>query len=125
MKLTAWTTLASLIVYIWISINVGRARMQHKVQAPLMEGPLEFLSVYRVQANTVEQLAMFLPALWMCAYFLGDMWAAGGGVIWIIGRIVYALGYYKDPAKRSMGFMLTFCASVFLIIGTAVGLIIH
>jgi glutathione S-transferase len=89
------------------------------------DGPVEFQSVLRVQANTVEMMVVFFPALWMCAYFESDMWAAVGGVAWSIGRIVYALGYYKDPGKRSVGFMITAFATIALMIGTAFGLLTH
>jgi glutathione S-transferase len=122
---TAWATLVALIVYIWIGYNVGKARAQFKISAPVMDGPVEFQSVMRVQANTVEQLVIFLPALWMCAYFLGDAWAAAGGALWSVGRIIYALGYYKAPAKREIGFGITFFSSMALMIGTAIGLYLH
>jgi len=125
MQMTAWVTLAALIVYIWMGFNVGKARGKYKVPAPAMEGPVEFQSVMRVQANTVEQLAIFLPVLWMCAYFHSDRWAAIGGAIWIVGRIVYALGYYKSPAKRDIGFGITFFSSIGLMIGTVIGLLSH
>jgi glutathione S-transferase len=122
MKCTAWTTLAALLVYFWVSANVGRARGKYKVPAPSIDGPVAFQSIYRVQANTVEQMVLFLPALWMCAYFLGDRWAAAGGVAWIAGRIIYALGYYKDPARRGLGFGISLLASLALMAGTIAGL---
>jgi glutathione S-transferase len=123
--LTAWVTLAAMLVYIWTGYNVGKARTVHKVPAPSMDGPVEFQSAMRVQVNTLEQLALFLPVLWMCAYFLSDRWAAIGGVVWIVGRILYALGYYKAPSKREIGFGITFAASVGLMIGTVIGLLSH
>ena len=51
MKWTAWSTLIALLVYVWISLNVVKARIRHKIQAPVMDGPIEFQSVLRVQAN--------------------------------------------------------------------------
>lgn len=123
MHLTAWTTLAVLVLFIWLSVNVGRARKKYNVAAPSTDGPLEFQSIMRVQLNTVEQLLLFFPALWMCAYFYSDRFAAAGGIVWIVGRIIYALSYYKDPAKRGPGFGLTILASVGLMIGTILGLI--
>jgi glutathione S-transferase len=123
MKWTAWTTVAALLTYFWVFANVGRARGKYKVVAPSIDGPIEFQRVYRVQINTVEQMVLFLPALWMCAYFFSDRWAAAGGIVWVIGRIVYALGYYRDPAKRELGFGISIVANVALIIGTVVGLI--
>jgi glutathione S-transferase len=125
MQWTAWTTLAALCVYFWIMANVGRARATYKVAAPSTDGPPEFQSIVRVQVNTVEQMVMFLPALWMCAYFFSDRWAALGGVVWIIGRIVYALGYYKAPGKRGVGFGITTLANFALMLGTVAGLLMH
>lgn len=123
MQWTAWTTLAALAVYFWMLANVGRARGKFKIAAPATDGPSEFQSVLRVQMNTVEQMVMFLPALWMCAFYFGDRSAALGGAVWIIGRILYAIGYYKAPAKRSVGFALTMLGTLGLMIATAVGLL--
>jgi glutathione S-transferase len=122
---TAWASLVAIFVYIWMLMNVGKARGKFQISAPTTDGPVEFQSVLRVQANTVEQMVVFFPALWMCAYFASDMWAAVGGLVWSLGRVIYALGYYKEPGKRSAGFGITSLATIGLIIGTAVGLIMH
>jgi glutathione S-transferase len=124
MKWTAWATVAVLLTYIWILANVAMARGKYKVVAPSIDGPIEFQRVYRVQINTVEQIVLFLPALWMCAYFFSDRWAAAGGIVWVVGRIVYALSYYKDPAKRELGFGISMAANVAVMAGTVIGLVI-
>ena len=125
MKLTAWVTIASLLMYIWVFARAGKARGIYQVPAPASDGPTEFLIAQRVQANTVEQLVLFLPALWLCAVFMNDRLAALFGAVWVVGRIVYALGYYQSPAKRSPGFMIASFATVALLISGVVGLIIH
>jgi len=125
MKMTAWITLAALLFYFWTGLNVGRARGKYKVAAPSTDGPEEFQRVLRVQVNTLEQLALFLPTLWMCATFLSDRWAATAGLAWVLGRILYALAYYKEPAKRELGFGITVLASVALMIGTVIGLLMR
>ncbi|HSY28444.1 MAG TPA: MAPEG family protein [Burkholderiaceae bacterium] len=122
---TALVTLMALLVYSWMLTNAGKARGKYKVKAPATDGPIEFQSALRVQANTVEQMVVFFPALWLCAVFLGDSWAALGGLIWVIGRIVYALGYYQAPAKRSLGFGITAFGTLALMIGAAIGLFLH
>ncbi|MDL2356549.1 MAG: MAPEG family protein [Pseudomonadota bacterium] len=124
-NLTAWTTLAALGVYTWTGYKAGAARVKYKVLAPSMEGPLAFQSAQRVQANTLEQLPLLLAPLWLCALFLGDQWAAGGGVLWCVGRVLYALGYYRDPAKRELGFGVSLTACCLLMVGTGVGLLLH
>src|ERR1044072_1679935 len=86
MQLTAWATLAILGVYFWTGVMAGWARVKYKVPAPSMDGPLPFQSAQRVQANTLEQLPLVLAPLWLCGHFLGDAWAAAGGLAWCLGR---------------------------------------
>lgn len=125
LHLTGWITLAAMLMYIWVIFNVGKARGKFQISAPVCEGPAEFQSVLRVQANTVEQMILFFPALWMCAYFYSDLWAAIGGAVWIVGRIIYALGYYQEPKKRSAGFGISSFATLALMAGTMLGLVLH
>ena len=125
MQLTAWATLAILGVYFWTGVMAGWARVRYKVAAPSMEGPPAFQSAQRVQANTLEQLPLVLAPLWLCAYFLGDAWAAAGGLLWCVGRILYALGYYRDPAKREAGFIIGMVACGALVAASATGLLLH
>ncbi len=122
---TAWVTLAALLMYAWVLYNVGKARGKFGIHAPACDGPVEFLSVLRVQANTVEQMVAFFPALWTCAVFYNDVFAAVCGAVWVIARIMYALGYYQDPKKRSAGFTLSALAIFALMGGTAFGLIVR
>jgi glutathione S-transferase len=125
MRLTAWTTLAVLGVYFWTAVMAGWARARYKVPAPSMDGPLPFQSMQRVQANTLEQMPLVLAPLWLCAIYLGDAWAAAGGLAWCLGRILYALGYYRDPAKREAGFIIGMLACAALIVGSVVGLLLQ
>ena len=125
MHLTAWITLAALGVYTWTGFNAGAARVKYGVKAPSMEGPIGFQSAQRVQMNTLEQLPLLLAPLWLCALFLGDTWAAAGGALWCVGRILYALGYYRDPAKREAGFVIGIAACGLLVAGACTGLVLH
>jgi glutathione S-transferase len=61
--------------------------------------------------------------MWLCSFYLGDAWAAAGGSLWCVGRVVYALGYYRDPSKREAGFVIGMVASALLVLGTVVGLL--
>src|SRR5262245_54994057 len=104
----------ALLVYFWTSIKVGGARAAFKVPAPATDGPPEFQRVFRVQMNTLEQLVLFVPALWLFATCWGDLYAAIAGVVWPIGRIVYARGYYAAAEKRSLGFLIAFLSTAVL-----------
>ena len=122
---TAWVTLAALVMYAWLIYNVGKARGKFGINAPCCDGPVEFQSVLRVQANTVEQMVAFFPALWVCAVFYNDVFAAVSGAIWIVGRVLYAVGYYAEPKKRSAGFLVSTLGIALLMGGTAFGLIVR
>ena len=119
--LTAIVTTLALLVYVWVSLKVGGARGKFGVKAPSVDGPPDFLRVFRVQQNTLEQLALFVPALWIFASFHGDMVAAIIGLFWPIGRILYALSYYAAAEKRFAGFGLTFLPSIILVLGGLYG----
>lgn len=121
--LTALATLAALFVYFYCMIQVGRARFKHGVKPPSVDGPEEFMRVNRVHQNMEEQLIMFLPALWLFAIAWEDLWAAILGGLFVVGRIFYAQGYYKAAEKRSRGFGLSSLATIVLLLGSLVGVV--
>jgi glutathione S-transferase len=120
---TAAATLLVLALHFALSMMVGRARGRYGVKAPAITGHEQFERAYRVQMNTIEQMLFFLPAMWLCAVLLSDTAAAAGGVIWVIGRIVYAFRYLNDPASRALGIYISALAQVALWFGAAVGLV--
>jgi glutathione S-transferase len=116
-------TLLALLLYLIIGFNVAEARIKYKVRAPAVTGDEQFERAYRVQMNTLEQMAFFLPSLWLCAFYLSDIAAAVGGVVWIVGRGVYALAYIQDPASRGRGMMISLAAQIGLFLGALAGVI--
>ena len=116
--LPALTTLVAVLFYFVTIINVGRARGMHKIDGPAITGDPHFERVMRVQANTVEQLVAFLPALWIFAVFGSAAWASVIGSVWIVGRLIYAVGYYKAADKRDIGFGITALSTVVLWLGS-------
>src|SRR5262245_40010489 len=107
MPYVAIVTVLALVQLIVFGVLVGRARSRCGVQAPATSGHPEFERYYRVQMNTVEQLVLFLPALWVFAHFVSPPWAAVAGVVYIVGRVIYAVSYVRDPNSRTLGFALT------------------
>ncbi|PTS84659.1 MULTISPECIES: MAPEG family protein [unclassified Caulobacter] len=110
-------TLMALLAYIWMGARVGGARRKAGIPAPAMTGDPELERHIRVQANTLEWLPIFLPSLWLFALYWGDMIAAGLGVVWIVGRVLYALGYAQAADKRELGFMIQMAATAILLFG--------
>ena len=100
-------SLAMLLVYFWTGILVARARARLGVPAPATQGPDEFNRIFRAHVNTLEQLALGLPAFWILAQITRTQFAVGLASIWLVGRILYVLGYSAAAEKRSLGFTLT------------------
>jgi glutathione S-transferase len=119
----ALVSLLALVLNIALALNVARSRARHGVPAPATTGNPAFERDLRIHANTAEQLDAFITALWLCAIYLQPLAAAILGFIWIVGRIVYALGYAADPPKRIAGFSISMIALIILIVGALVGVI--
>lgn len=115
--LPALVTVFASIVYLVMVINVGRARFKYGVNPPAVTGNENFERVLRVQQNTLEQSIFFLPGLWLCALYLSPLIAAVLGGIWVLGRILYAWGYYQAAEKRMIGFALSSLSSMALVVG--------
>lgn len=107
-------TLAALLEYFVFSMLVGKARVVHGVMAPAITGPAGFERAYRVQMNTLELLVLFLPVLWLAGRYWSAACIASIGVVFLLGRIVYARAYVRDPARRGMGFGLSMLPIVVL-----------
>jgi uncharacterized membrane protein YecN with MAPEG domain len=109
-------TVLLLLQYSLFGVQVGAMRGKHGVKAPATSGAPEFERMYRVHYNTMEQLVMFLPLMWLFAHYVNAVWAAGIGVVFLVGRFLYRAEYLKDPASRSPGFALTFLPSAVMAI---------
>lgn len=117
-------TAIALLVYLVLTINVGRSRAKYKIMPPQMSGDPNFERVVRVQQNTLEQLVLFLPALWLFSEFISPVWGASLGAVWVVGRIVYAWGCYQAAEKRTLGFAIGSLTLLTLLGGSLVGIIL-
>ena len=112
--LTALVTLLALAFYFFTSINVSRTRTRTGVKVPAMSGHPDFERAFRIQMNTLEWMPILLPSLWLFAIDISDAMAATIGAVWIIGRIVYFIGYSQAAAKRGPGFAIQALAAITL-----------
>ena len=114
-------TLGALLFVFWTGILVAQARGKYKIAAPAVTGNPDFERTYRVQMNTLEWLPLFLVSFWIFATYWDQRVAALLGLVWIVGRFMYAQGYIAAAEKRSMGFLVQAVAVLLLFGGGLVG----
>jgi glutathione S-transferase len=122
---TALVTVFAIALYYWMGWNVGMARRQFSLKAPAISGNPDFERIFRVQANTLEWLPIFLPSLWLFASYVGDIYAAGLGVVWIAGRVIYMRGYAQAADGRHIGFGIQMLAATVLMIGDLIAIVLR
>ncbi len=124
MELVAIVLGLALAQYLYFTLRCGQARGRLGIPAPAMTGAPEFERRLRVQENTIEQLVIFVPALLLFARYVSEPTAAGLGLVFMLGRALYARAYLLDPAKRGPGFGMTLFANAVLLLGGLVGAIV-
>lgn len=120
MHYVALVTVIALLQFLWFGFMVARARGKYGVHAPATTGNETFERHHRVHMNTLEQLVMFLPALWMFAAYVSPLWASVLGGVYIIGRAIYSSAYVRDPRSRSLGFALSALPTLLLLLGVTI-----
>jgi uncharacterized membrane protein YecN with MAPEG domain len=123
MELVYLMILVALVEYCVMGALVGRARAKYGIAAPAMTGHPGFERVNRVHLNTLENLIIFVPAVWIFGQYTSATWAALLGAVFVIGRAVYAVGYIKAAEKRSVGAGISGITNLVLIAGALVGVI--
>jgi glutathione S-transferase len=116
-------TALALLQFLVFGFRVAKARGRYGVAAPAIAGNEIFERYFRVQQNTLEQLIVFLPALYVFSHYYSPLVAAGLGVVYLIGREIYAITYVKDPKKRELGYLVTALPVAILILGALFGAI--
>ncbi len=117
------TVLALLQLFVF-AFQVGKQRAKHEIKAPAISGEVEFERTFRVHQNTLEQLVIFVPALWLFGYYVHSLIGAGIGLVFIIARFVYRGSYLSDPSTRSTGFGIGALAMMVLLLGGLIGAVL-
>ena len=120
---TAFVTLLAIAVYFFLGTQVAAARGKYAVKLPATTGHPDFERIFRVQMNTLEWMPIFLVTLWLCAIYLSDLAAALLGLVWILGRVVYFIGYRRAVQKRLPGFLIQVSACILLFLGALAGVV--
>ena len=109
--------------FIFFTVQVGQARGRHGVKAPAITGHEEYERALRVQMNTLEQLACFLPVLFIAAVYWPGLYVAAIGVVYLVGRMLYWRAYMSDPTTRGPGFLLTAIPTFVLLVASLLGVL--
>jgi uncharacterized MAPEG superfamily protein len=114
----ALITALTVLVLVFATALVGRARGRYGIKVPATVGPPDFERAFRAHMNTLEQAVIFLPALWLATIYNNEGIAAYLGYAWVAGRVWYIVGYIKEADKRSIGFLISvICFFILLAMG--------
>ena len=119
-----WVTLVivlALIEFLVFGWLVGRARGTYGIHAPAITGHPMFERYMRVHQNTMEQLVVFVPALWLFATYMSPNVGALLGLVFVASRVLYAFSYLKDPRKRMAGVASGGVVLAVLLLGAVIG----
>jgi glutathione S-transferase len=122
---TPIVTLFAVLFYVFLATRVAVAHGKFDVKLPATTGNPDFERIFRAHMNTLEWMPTFLVPLWLCAVYLSDVTAAVLGLVWIAGRAMYFTGYRSAVEKRLPGFFIQATACLLLLIGAAVGVVMH
>ncbi len=121
MALVTIVALLALMEYLYFGVAVGRARVRHGIEAPAVAGDEHFERFHRAHQNTLEQLIVFIPALFAAAYYAHELFAVAVGVLFLVSRLLYFRSYIADPTKRGPGMLGSMLACVLLIAAGLLG----
>lgn len=122
-----WVAIVSGLVlaeYVFFTMHTGMARGRHEIPAPSTTGNSDFERSFRAQGNTVEQLIVFLPSIWLFAHYVSAPLAALLGLAFGVGRALYWRGYVTNPPRRGPGFLIGLIASSILLLGGILGALV-
>lgn len=122
MELVYVTIVLALLEYMVMGGLVGFARGKYKIAAPAMTGHADFERTNRVHVNTLENLIIFIPSVWIFGAYVSPRWAAVLGFLFVVARAVYAVGYLRSAEKRGIGAGATGLIEIVLVVGCLVGL---
>jgi glutathione S-transferase len=125
MEYISLVVIIALIEYLFFQGMAGKARGQYQIKAPAIIGNENFERSLRVQQNTLEQLIIFIPVIYLAGFYANEIAAALLGSLFLIGRPLYYKSYINDPSKRGPGMLIGYIPTVLLALMALVGVILR
>jgi glutathione S-transferase len=116
--------LIALTQYLGLAALVGRARGKYGIKAPATTGHPAFERTYRTHQNELENLAVFVPSVWIFGVYVHPAWAAALGALYVVARFLYARGYIAAAEKRGLGAGISGLVNMALVAGGIVGVLV-
>ena len=120
----AIVTLLIALVYFGMALTVARTHARTGILAPAMTGDPVLERTCRAHINTLEWMPIALPSMWLFAIYWSPTVAALLGLLWIVGRVIYFVGYVSEAKKRFPGFFIQSTAAFVMLLG-ALGRIVY
>ncbi len=120
----AIVTLLVALVYFSMALTVARTHQRTGILAPTMTGDPVLERTCRAHINMLEWMPIALPSMWLLAIYWSPAVAALLGLVWIVGRIIYFIGYVSEATKRFPGFFIQSTAAFVMLFG-ALGRIVY
>ena len=120
--LAAIDTLLAVLLTFLFAARVAMLRGKHGIKAPATSGHPDFERAFRVHANTVENLVLVVPLLWIASAYYGGQIPFWIGLVWVISRVVYAIGYMQANSQlHTPGGVIGFLSIIALFVFAAIG----
>jgi uncharacterized membrane protein YecN with MAPEG domain len=105
--ITILISLLALLQTFGLDVYISLNKFKRGVQDPEIVNDETFKKVYKIYNNTVSDLILFLPLLWMFSSLESDNMAGLLGIIWLFGRFHYDFAFFKNPSSRTISMATT------------------
>ena len=124
MHYVSFVIVLTLLEYFFFVAMVGAARDKYWINASATTGDPNFESIFRIQQNSLEQLVIFIPAIYLFGLYVHATTTAVIGLLFLI-RAIYYKAYITDTATRTIGMVCGFVSYTILLLGALIGIILE
>ena len=121
--LSLTSLILNILLILIFSLWVGRCRKKYHSPPPEIGDNIKLQIANRIHYNSLELFILFLPLFTIFVAFYGDFYGAIVGFLFLIARIIFALGYWKNPSYRSFGSIPSFITIIILIVFDLIAII--